>query len=363
MIRKRFAAITLTCALGASALFAPLPAWAANSEELQAQLDDANAKLEELFFQAEAANQEVLKTQGDLDTITAEVESAQAQLTESQDALANRVASDYKTGGVSFFDILFSSTSIEDFLSRTTYAARVAASDAATIQEVKDIKAELETKQAEQEELLAEKTAKQEEFESSATAYESYVDSLSDELQQAIAEEQEAARKAAEEAAAKAAAEEAARKAEEEAAIKAAEEAAAAANAKSSGISTDATTSDSASGGLTQEQRNQIVAAAWAKVGLPYLWGGTGPDAYDCSGFVQYCYAQAGISLPRIAADQGAVGSSTTNPQAGDMVCWGHHIGIYIGDGMMIDAGNYAVGISYRAVSAVSGTPWYQTLG
>lgn len=361
MTFKRVFLITLTCAFSVSLAFSPVCTYAANSDELQAQLDEANKQLDELFAQAEAANQEVVQTQVDLDAINAEVDAMQSELDEAQDTLASRVSSDYKTGGVSFFDILFKSTSIEDFLSRATYAAKVAASDAASIQEVKTLKAELETKQAKQVELLAEKTAQQEEFENSASAYESYVDSLSDELQQAIAEEQEAARKAAEEAARKAAEEEARKKAEEEAAIKAAEEAAAAANAKSSGIST--TTDGAASGNITQDQRNQIVAAAWAKVGLPYLWGGTGPDAYDCSGFVQYCYASAGITLPRTSYPQGQTGTTTTNPQAGDIVCWGHHVGIYIGDGMMIDAGNYAVGISYRAVSDVSGTPWYQTLG
>lgn len=94
-------------------------------------------------------------------------------------------------------------------------------------------------------------------------------------------------------------------------------------------------------------------------VGCSYVYGATGPNAYDCSGFVQYCYAQAGISLPRTSYDQGACGTTTSNPQAGDIVCWGSHVGIYIGGGMMIDAGNPSVGVSYRSVY---GSPWYQTL-
>ena len=74
---------------------------------------------------------------------------------------------------------------------------------------------------------------------------------------------------------------------------------------------------------------------------------------------MQYCYAQAGISLPRTSYAQGACGTTTSNPQAGDIVCWGGHVGIYIGGGMMIDAGNPSVGVSYRSVY---GSPWYQTL-
>lgn len=365
---KRAVYITLTCVLSASFALAPVSALAANKEELQSQLDAANAKLDELFSEAEAANQEVLKAQEDLDTIQSEVDEMQVQLESAQDVLAERVSSDYKTGGVSFFSIVFNSSSIEDFISRATYAAKAAASDAEVIQEVRDIQTELNEKKTKQEELVAQKTAKQEEFESSAEEYTSYVNSLSSELQQLIEEEKEAERKAQEEAARKAEEEAARKAAEEEAAVKAAEEAAAKAQATTSGISNTDSSSTSGSNnssgsGITQAQRNQIVAAAWSKIGLPYLWGGTGPDAYDCSGFVQYCYAQAGISLPRVSESQGTVGTTTSNPQAGDMVCWGHHIGIYIGDGMMIDAGNYQVGISYRAVKNVNGTPWYQTLG
>jgi cell wall-associated NlpC family hydrolase len=88
------------------------------------------------------------------------------------------------------------------------------------------------------------------------------------------------------------------------------------------------------------------VAVTWAfsELGKPYLWGGTGPNAFDCSGLTQYVWRAAGVSIPRVAADQDAwaVPVPLSNLLPGDLVFYGrtdiHHVGIYIGDGLMINA-------------------------
>ena len=87
----------------------------------------------------------------------------------------------------------------------------------------------------------------------------------------------------------------------------------------------------------------QIVNTALQYIGVPYVWGGTTPAGFDCSGLVQYVFAQCGISLPRVSYDQQAVATpiSVVALQPGDLVFWGesaYHVGIYIGDGMYIHA-------------------------
>jgi cell wall-associated NlpC family hydrolase len=89
------------------------------------------------------------------------------------------------------------------------------------------------------------------------------------------------------------------------------------------------------------------IAFAAGKLGVPYVWGGTGPDGYDCSGLVQAAYRAAGVALPRVAQtqfDAGPVLAPLTPPLPGDLVFFGtastavSHVGIYIGGGEMIDA-------------------------
>lgn len=81
-----------------------------------------------------------------------------------------------------------------------------------------------------------------------------------------------------------------------------------------------------------------VVAEAEKYLGVPYVWGGTTPSGFDCSGLVQYVYAQLGIALPRNSEAQYAFGTVTTSPVPGDIVHYSGHVGIYIGNGMMIHA-------------------------
>ncbi len=113
------------------------------------------------------------------------------------------------------------------------------------------------------------------------------------------------------------------------------------------GKSTGITPSASALNGTSTATRKAIVSSAKALLGTPYVWGGTSPKGFDCSGFVQYVFAQNGISLPRTTESQVTVGTyiSKSDLQLGDLVFLKNtyrtgvsHVGIYIGDGKMIHA-------------------------
>jgi peptidoglycan DL-endopeptidase CwlO len=105
-----------------------------------------------------------------------------------------------------------------------------------------------------------------------------------------------------------------------------------------------------------------LAAIAYTGIGHPYLWGGTTPNGWDCSGFTQWVYAQAGISIPRTNAWTAMRPTSTPSP--GDLVMQngGAHVGIYVGNGMMISALNPSQGTLLHAAAA-TGTSSYFTLG
>ncbi|MFG2076637.1 C40 family peptidase [Nonomuraea maritima] len=100
---------------------------------------------------------------------------------------------------------------------------------------------------------------------------------------------------------------------------------------------------------MTGEQLTAALRAAVSKLGRPYVWGAEGPDTFDCSGLVQWAYAQAGVRMPRVTHQQWLAGPQVPFEQAqpGDLLFWRNdptnpdyisHVAIYWGDGKMLHA-------------------------
>lgn len=98
--------------------------------------------------------------------------------------------------------------------------------------------------------------------------------------------------------------------------------------------------------------RAEVLAAAYDGIGGSYVWGGESYKAWDCSGFVSYVYAQAGIHLDSYTYSMVGQLKQTSNPQPGDIVFTNGyaHVGIYVGNGQMISALNPGQGTQLTSV-------------
>ncbi len=91
----------------------------------------------------------------------------------------------------------------------------------------------------------------------------------------------------------------------------------------------------------TTAKLSQVIGIAKQYLGVPYVYGGSTPRGFDCSGLTQWSYSHAGLTLPRTAHAQQAYMRHTSSPLPGDLVFFGspaHHVGIYLGNGTMLAA-------------------------
>ncbi|ODA40213.1 hypothetical protein DSBG_2984 [Desulfosporosinus sp. BG] len=108
-----------------------------------------------------------------------------------------------------------------------------------------------------------------------------------------------------------------------------------------------------------------VIATSKQYIGVKYVYGGTTPSGFDCSGFVQYVFAKHGINLPRVSRDQYNIGTSVSfsNLKAGDLVFFSlakngvvDHVGIFVGNGQFINASSskgvtiYTLGSYWQSV-------------
>lgn len=336
--RRRIATgIAMSSLMLASSLAVPSMAMAETSASLQAKLDAAKKKSDDLYDQASDASEALNATNAKLDELSKQISDKEASIASKRGDLDDTLSTSYKKPTDGLAQAVAGSSSLDDLVSSVAYAMNVTNQSSKTIDGVVTEHQQLQQQKAEQEKLKADQQQKTDELKRKSDEAKAYVDGLDAQVKAKLAEEQEAARQAS-----------------IQAARQATVSTGTSANAAGSGSSSvpDASTNGS-HGRMTDAQRQQIISFARSKVGLPYVFGASGPSAYDCSGFTMAAYASAGISLSHDASAQYyEVGghTSVSNLLPGDLVCYGSHVGIYMGNGMMIDAGNPRTGVIYRAV-------------
>lgn len=343
-------------------------------EEINDKIYTLNGEIEPLIASIDSNNAQIEQIKVEVENTENEIKAAKEDIAKTEEVLGKRVRELYKSGGQSsYIMLLFTADSFNDLISKIESTSRLVKIDKKIVKELEDKQnslnekiesleqkneelvkineetkkslSECEAKKAEQETLVEQAKAEQAQFEVEFLAVSerklvspqyaviedssSSIDSLNSAISQLrnIRDNQLKSSIVKEEVNEKI----------ETAKSKVSELQAAidVANAAAASRPNRGNTTVSATG-------NSIVDYAYQFLGIPYVWGGTSPSGFDCSGFTQYVFRNAaGVNLPRTTYEQINVGTPVaySDLQPGDLV-FPHtgHVGIYVGNGQMIHA-------------------------
>ena len=333
-------------------LIAPAPTRADTKDELAA----AQERLAELHSQANAAYQQVYKAEEDLAAVTTQLDQLREELDratrdvqESRRQVGRVARASYINGGMESSLFLLLSSDPAEFNAQYESLRRVEAATTHTL----DLQREREARLAETEASAAEQQRRAEELREEKSAALATV-------QARVAEAERIEADLAQRYAAEIAAEQEQQRRESSAAALAAQQARGYDGGSTAGGS-GGSTGPGASGPTTGTGIDPVLEFALAQVGKGYVLGASGPDRYDCSGFVLAAYAQAGISLPHYTRYQAARTRpvSLSQAQPGDLFFYfelgASHVAIYLGDGRMVHAANPRRGVVVGSINE----SWY----
>ncbi len=321
------------------------------ASELRALIESTAVELEEAIEAYNGAQAKLAATEAALQKNTALLQQAEQDLGTASERLTSRVEAIYREGRMTLIEALLSAESLSDFINRFDLLMRVGRNDADVLDQVtayrdkvQATKDQLAQDQKDQQSLLEETKATAANVESKLAQREELLADKKQEIEQLEREEAERQARLAEEA------REAARLAAERAAASRASQRPASSNSGSSSAGSGG--SGGSNTPVTQAPRTdlppssigaRVVDIAMQFQGVPYVWAGESPSGFDCSGLVTYVFRQVGISLPHFAAWQFGYGEpvARSDLQPGDVVFFGsniHHVGIYVGNGNMIHA-------------------------
>ena len=343
----------------------------AKNDALLKQIQTANEKTAKLSndvsnkaLDIKNAEEKISASQAKIASYNQQIVKAQVEVGKRKDNLKEQLISLQKqvgnsvTGNV-YFDFVLNSNSLSDLVGRSLTVNKLSQASAEALQAVKDSQAKVKALQTEQEAKQETLVATKSQLESDKAKIESLksdAEKSASDLQQTLeANKDKLAQLAASEDAAKAAAATAAVAATPSASSTSTASSSAASSSAASSSANTSTTSASSSASASQAPASNtssvsvsggsIASNAAKYIGVPYVYGGTSPSGFDCSGLIYYAAKEAGINLPRTSQAQSTLGSyvSVSDLQAGDLVFWGgvgsaYHVGIYIGGGQYLHA-------------------------
>jgi cell wall-associated NlpC family hydrolase len=327
----------------------------AQAQSVLAQIQSLDASLEHAIEAYNLANERLEAIRSDLRENREELAIAEGNLKRAQRALASRVVAIYTSGeSDSTLDVLVGSRSLADLVEGLEAVARVSEQDTHVLGDVRKFRTQVQRRRAQlkhararQAQLVAERAASKASIESRLADRQRMLSSIRTEIAQIRAAEQRRQAELARQARARAAA-------PQPLIPELASGGSSAAEAPSAVEAPAAVPSPAPS------RYGGVVGIAMQYLGIPYVYGGSSPSGFDCSGFVMYVYAQIGVSLPHNAAAQYGYGTPVDRSQLqpGDLVFFNGlgHNGIYIGGGSFIHSPHTGDVVK---ISSISG--WYSS--
>lgn len=372
---KSFSFTKTILAVATAVTFAGVNVVAHADDTTQQKLDAINTKIQTTESKVAEGQKELAKLQAQQYEKSTEIQKLQKNIDARSKQLAKQARAAQLNDTGSMLEFITNSNSLSDAIGRTVTVATMIRANNQTLADQK----------ADQEKVAAAKKAVDKAAADQETTNKQLQNDMAD---LAVQRTQLAAQKASEDEAAKKVAEEAQKKAEEAAKqvkeakdAEAAQKALATANEAAESVSTTndtqtasassssestqtVTTAATSSASTTQtavpaSNYGSVTAYAQSFIGVPYVWGGSTPAGFDCSGLVQYVYAQFGKSLPRATTGQEYAGTqiSVEEAQPGDLYFWGsrgstYHVAIALGGGSFVHAPQPGENVKIGSVSS-----------
>jgi len=299
----------------------------ARAHAIMGQLNTLDTQMEQVVERYDAAT-------GKLDAINAKIVANRRTLTVTRynlqlakAMLDQRVVAMYKQRPVELLDVIVQTKSFSSMVEQLNMLHRVSSSESTMVVSIGSFQKTITTAQkslvsdqAAAQKVVAQRATEKAGVESALAARQSLLRGVKSQIAQLVAQQAQAARQSA---------------------------------AKSGGFVLSSIP--------VSPDHSSVVAFAASFVGKsPYVWGGSTPQGFDCSGFTMYCWSNFGVSLPHNAAAQQAMCApvSAAQAQPGDLVFFGspaYHVGIYAGGGSMIDAPHTGAMVSYGSTAGASG--------
>ncbi|MFI9272486.1 NlpC/P60 family protein [Kitasatospora sp. NPDC052896] len=314
-------ALAMTAAVGQAAPVAPKP----DKKDVKAQVDQLYTEAEQENEKANAAEEAQRRLQADAGALQQQVADAQDTLNRMRGDLATLAGAEYRSGGMDPTVQLILSSDPEAYLNRARTLDQAAQQRAAKLRDVRDQQRRLDQKRAEATGKLAELDGVRQTLLQSKQRTQQRLQKA-----QALLDSLDATERA--------------QLAEDDA-----DEARAGRGADRVDLASLPPASDRAA---------VAVAAALSKVGSPYVYGSTGPGAFDCSGLMYWSWRQAGVTLPRTSQAQAFGGRriSLSEARPGDLVIFFkdmHHVGMYVGGGTVVHAPHPGARVRYESVAVM----------